>query len=396
MAPKPEWQDKDYYADLGVSKTASEADIKKAYRKLARENHPDSHPGDSVREEKFKKIAEAYDVIGDETKRREYDEFKAMVASGGFGGVGYSGGFRSGQNINFEDLSDIFGGASRPGGGFASEGSLGDIFGGLFNRSGGAGGGARQARRTRGQDVETDITLSFKEAALGTQLPIQLTGDVTCSACQGKGSASGTSTTCATCDGKGLTSENRGAFGLSAPCQDCGGTGTRITDPCIDCQGTGTTRSTRSITVRIPAGITDGQKVRIAGKGEAGPHGAPAGDLFVRVQVRPDKVFNRKDDDLQVTVPVSFAELALGAKISVPTLDSPVTVKIPAGTPSGRVLRVRGRGIARKGGGKGDLLVELSVQVPTTLSDEARVALETYAAAEKTAGFDPRAGWAGA
>lgn len=396
MAPKPEWQEKDYYADLGVAKTATEAEIKKAYRKLARENHPDSHPGDTAREERFKKIAEAYDVLGDETKRREYDEFKDMVASGGFGGVGYSGGFRSGQNFSYEDLGDIFGRTSRSGGGYSAEGGLGDIFSGLFNRGAGAGGATRTARRTRGQDVETDITLSFKEAALGTQLPIQLTGDIACPDCQGKGSASGTPITCTACQGMGVTSENRGAFGLSAPCTDCGGTGTRITDPCLDCTGTGTVRSTRSITVRIPAGISDGQKVRIAGKGEAGPQGAPAGDLYVRVHVRPDKVFSREGDDLQVTVPVSFPELALGAKVSVPTLDKPVTVKIPEGTPSGRVLRVRGRGIARKGGGKGDLLVALSAQVPTTLSEDARSALEAYAAAEKATGFNPRAGLAGA
>ncbi|GAA1471266.1 molecular chaperone DnaJ [Corynebacterium felinum] len=391
MAAKNEWADKDYYADLGVSKTATEADIKKAYRKLARENHPDSHPGDTVREERFKKIAEAYDVIGDEAKRKEYDDFKAMVGSGGLGGFGgFGGGFPGGGGFRGQDfdLSDIFG----SGGAGASPGGFGDIFGGRF---GGGSGARRTARPTRGSDVETEITIDFREAAKGTTFPIQLTGDAPCVACHGSGSRTGATTTCGGCHGTGFRSENRGAFGFSSPCSECDGSGKTITDPCADCRASGTVRRSRSITVRIPVGVEDGQRVRLAGQGEAGPNGLPSGDLYVTVHVRPDEVFTRKGQDLQVTVPVTFAELALGDTIQVPTLDAPVRVKIPAGTPSGRVLRVRGRGVPKRGGGAGDLHVTVEVAVPTTLDDAATAALRDYAHAERESGFSPRAQWAG-
>lgn len=379
-----EWADKNYYADLGVSSSASSEEIKKAYRRIARENHPDKRPGDKSAEERFKKAAEAYDVIGDEGKRKEYDQLRAMMRSGGFGGAGFPGGFRSYQTEDF-DISDIFG---SQGGRFSADSGLGDLFGGLFHR----GGGARQsARPARGADVETDITLDFREAAKGTTLPLQLSGDAPCNTCHGSGSRSGRTETCATCGGSGFTSEQRGTFGFSAPCPDCGGNGERITDPCVVCSGTGTVRRTRSITVRIPAGVIDGQKVRLAGQGEAGPNGKPAGDLFVTVHVRPDSVFKRVGDNLEVTVPVSFAELALGDTITVPTLDAPVRVRVPGGTPDGRTLRVKGRGI--KGG---DLLVEVRVQVPERLDAAAMSALRTYAQAERDSGFNPRAGWEGA
>ena len=398
MAMQQEWANKDYYGDLGVSSSASAADIKKAYRKLARENHPDSHPGDKVAEEKFKRIAEAYDVVGDEEKRQEYDQFKSMVSSGGFGGFGgrfgggsgFPGGFRSTQtDFNVDDLSDIFGGAA----GQTGDGGLGDILGGFFNRGGGAGG--RNARPSRGADVETEITIDFREAAKGTTFPVELTGDAPCTDCHGSGSRTGKTATCPVCSGSGYVRENSGSFGMARPCTNCGGTGEVIEDPCPTCGGTGTVRRTRSITVRIPAGVEDGQKVRLAGQGEAGPNGTPSGDLFVTVRVREDKVFTRSGDDLEVTVPVSFGELALGAAVTVPTLDKPVKVKIPAGTPNGRTLRVKGRGIPRKTGA-GDLLVTVEVAVPKDLAANAMSALRTYAQAEKDSGFDPRAGWAGA
>lgn len=376
MAAKNEWADKDYYADLGVASSATDAEIKKAYRKLARENHPDSHPGDTKREERFKAVAEAYDVLGDTAKRKEYDEFKAMLRAGG----GLRGGFRG--NSQFQDFSDIFGG-----GGAAS--GFSDIFGGAWSSP------RRTARPTRGADVETEITLDFREAARGTTIPLQITGDAPCAACHGSGSQSGAAVNCPSCNGSGYRSENRGAFGFSAPCSDCEGTGKIIPDPCLDCRGTGTVRRSRSITVRIPVGVVDGQKVRLAGQGEAGPHGTPAGDLFVIVHVRDDKVFSRKGDDLEVEVPVSFGELALGDTITVPTLDSPVRVKIPAGTPDGRVLRVRGRGIPKRDGQSGDLHVRVKVQVPKNLSAAATSALKHYIETEKESGFDPRAGWVG-
>lgn len=393
MAMQQEWADKDYYGDLGVSSSASAADIKKAYRKLARENHPDSNPGDKKAEEKFKRVAEAYDVVGDEQKRKEYDQLKSMISSGGFGrfgrggGSGFPGGFR-GTEAEF-DLSDIFGSAA---GGQAGDSGLGDIFGGFF---GGRGGAGRNARPSRGADVETHITLSFREAAKGTTIPLQLSGEAPCTTCHGSGSKTGKLSTCSTCDGTGFTSEQRGSFGLSAPCTDCAGSGQRAEDPCADCSGSGTVHRTRSITVRIPAGVIDGQKVRLAGQGEAGPNGTPSGDLFVAVTVKPDEVFTREGDDLHVTVPVSFAELALGDTITVPTLDSPVRVKVPAGTPDGRTLRVKGRGVPKRSGKAGDLMVTVQVTVPSTLDAAASSALRTYAQAEKDSGFDPRKGWAG-
>lgn len=398
MSAKPEWADKDYYADLGVSSSADQGEIKRAYRKLARENHPDTHPDDPAAADRFKRVAEAYDVLSDASERKEYDQFKAMLRNGGGfgrnGGAGFPGGFRStnmgGQGAQDFDLSDLFGGAT---GGSSQGGGFGDIFGSVFNRSGSAG---HSAKPSRGADVETEITLDFREAAKGTTIPLALSGNAPCTTCHGSGSSSGKTSTCGTCNGSGYTSENRGAFGFSAPCKDCDGTGRRIPDPCSDCNGTGTVHRTRNITVRIPAGVIDGQKVRIAGQGEAGPNGTPAGDLFVAVTVKPDKVFTRDGDDIHITVPVSFAELALGDTITVPTLDSPVRVKIPAGTPDGRTLRVRGRGIAKRAGKAGDLLVNVQVTVPSKLDAAASSALRTYAQAEKDSGFNPRAGWAGA
>ena len=397
MNAKPEWADKDYYADLGVSSTASADEIKHAYRKLARANHPDANPDNPEAAEKFKQVAEAYDVLSDASDRKDYDQFKAMMRSGGGfgrrGGAGFPGGFRSpnmgGPGAQDFDLSDLFGGSPR---GSAQGGGFGDIFGGVFNRGGSAG---HAARPSRGADVETHITLSFREAAKGTTIPLQLSGEAPCTTCHGSGSKSGKLSTCKTCDGTGFTSEQRGTFGLSAPCTDCGGTGQRVEDPCADCSGTGTVHRTRSITVRIPAGVIDGQKVRLAGQGEAGPNGTPSGDLFVAVTVKPDEVFTRDGDDLHVTVPVSFAELALGDTITVPTLDSPVRVKVPAGTPDGRTLRVKGRGVPKRSGKAGDLMVSVQVTVPSNLDAAASSALRSYAQAEKDSGFDPRKGWAG-
>lgn len=390
MAVQREWADKNYYADLGVSSSASADDIKKAYRKLARENHPDNNPGNKTAEDRFKKAAEAYDVVGDDDKRKEYDELKSMLRSGGFGGsggAGFPGGFRQ----TSEGFSG-HGGPGGPGGGFSADSGLGDIFGGLFNR----GGAPRQsAQPTRGADVETEITLEFREAAKGTTIPLQLSGEAPCNTCHGSGSKSGNPSTCGVCSGSGFTSENRGAFGFSAPCTNCDGSGQIITDPCTTCSGSGTVHRTRSITVRIPAGVIDGQKVRLAGQGEAGPNGKPSGDLFVSVHVREDKVFRRSGDDLEIIVPVSFAELVLGDTITVPTLDAPVKVKLPAGTPNGRTLRVRGRGVPKRGDSAGDLLVTVEVSVPKDLNAAATSALRTYAQGEKESGFSPRTGWAG-
>lgn len=398
-----EWADKDYYADLGVSKSASHDEIKKAYRKLARENHPDKNPGNTAAEEKFKKASEAYSVVGDEEKRAQYDELKLALKGGGFrfpgaGGAGGAGGYGGGSgNFDF-DMSDIFGGGFG-GGGFsgssAGTGGLGDFLNGFVNRGGAAG--ASRPKSRRGADVETEITLDFREAAKGVTIPLQLTNPSPCTHCNGSGAAPGTSpVTCSTCNGTGFVSEQRGGFGFSKPCPDCNGQGTRIETPCPECNGTGVTTRRRTITVRVPAGVVDGQKVRLAGQGEAGLRGRPAGDLFVTVHVRPDEIFTRSGNDLEVTVPVSFGELALGGTITVPTLDEKIRVRVPAGTTDGRTLRVRGRGIPKRNGTPGDLLVTVRVSIPTKLDDAATSALRSYVEAERASGFDPREGWAGA
>lgn len=400
-----EWAEKDYYADLGVSKSASHDEIKKAYRKLARENHPDKNPGNKAAEDKFKRVSEAYSVVGDEDKRREYDELRSALAGGfRFPGAGGSGAGAGTRNFDF-DVSDLFGGGF--GGGFGSAGAgagagagsggLGDFLGGFVNRgAAGAGGGGRQKAR-RGADVETEITLDFREAAQGVTIPLQLTNPSPCTNCNGSGAAPGTHpVTCTTCNGSGFTKEQKGAFAFSAPCPDCGGQGTRIEHPCPECNGTGVTTRRRTITVRVPAGVVDGQKVRLAGQGEAGLRGRPAGDLFVTVHVRPDEVFTRSGNDLEVTVPVSFGELALGGTITVPTLGDKIRVRVPAGTADGRTLRVRGRGIPKRNGTPGDLLVTVRVKVPKNLDDNATSALRSYVEAERASGFNPREDWAGA
>ncbi|QCQ92527.1 molecular chaperone DnaJ [Rhodococcus sp. SGAir0479] len=384
-----EWIEKDFYKELGVSSDASADEIKKAYRKLARDLHPDANPGDTKAEDRFKAVSEAHAVLSDPAKRKEYDEARRLFASGGFGpGAGYSGG-AGGFSGGF-DIGDIFGG------GAGGEGGLGDLFGGLFNRGGGRTTTA-SSRPRRGSDVETETTLEFREAAQGVTVPLRLTSPSPCTTCHGSGAKPGTSPrVCPRCNGTGIVSRNQGAFGFSEPCDDCRGTGSIIDDPCPDCHGNGVTNRTRTITVRVPSGVSDGTRIRLAGQGEAGLRGAPSGDLYVTVHVRPDKVFGRNGDDLTVVVPVSYGELALGTTLSVPTLDGRVGVKIPAGTANGRVLRVRGRGVPKRDGGAGDLLVTVEVAVPQKLDDPAREALQAYLEAEKASGFDPRAGWAGA
>ncbi|MFC4604939.1 molecular chaperone DnaJ [Rhodococcus kronopolitis] len=391
-----EWIEKDFYKELGVSSGASADEIKKAYRKLARDLHPDANPGDTKAEERFKAVSEAYAVLSDTDKRKEYDEARRLFASGGFGRSGYpqdaehGGGFGGGEfNIN-----DLFGGgASYTTGG---DSGLGDMFGGLFGR--GAGRGTASATRPkRGADVEAQTTLPFRDAALGVTVPLRLTSPASCTTCHGSGAKPGTSPrVCPRCNGNGIISRNQGAFGFSEPCDDCRGTGSIIDDPCVDCHGTGVQNRTRSITVRIPPGVSDGQKIRLAGQGEAGLRGAPSGDLYVTVHVKADKVFGRNGDDLTVTVPVSYGELVLGTTLSVPTLEGRVGVKVPAGTVDGRTLRVRGRGVHKRGGGAGDLLVTVKVAVPQHLDEAATTALQAYLEAEKASGFDPRADWAGA
>ncbi|MGH8962303.1 MAG: molecular chaperone DnaJ [Jatrophihabitantaceae bacterium] len=370
--------EKDYYAALGVAKDADAAAIKKSYRKLARDLHPDKNPGNAEAEARFKDVSEAYDVLSDPKKRAEYDEARSLFAGGGF----RPGNFSGGGGTTF-DMSDLFGGSGNT--------NFGDLFSDLFGSSGSSGaggfGGSRGGGPTRGQDVAADIELGFEEAVHGATLPLRLSGPGTCHRCHGSGAEPGTGThRCPTCGGTGSIVRNQGGFGFSEPCRDCRGTGAIVEHPCTECGGTGVTNQTRSISVRVPAGVREGAKLRISGKGTPGTNGGPTGDLFVTVHVRAHALFGRSGDDLTLSVPITFTEAALGTTLRVPTMDGSVALKIAPGTPSGRTLRVRGRGVPKKGR-SGDLLVTVEVAVPQKLSGEAREALQRYAAAQVD---DPR------
>jgi molecular chaperone DnaJ len=388
-----DWIEKDFYGELGVSKDASADDIKRAYRKLARELHPDANPGDSKAEARFKAVSEAYGVLSDPKKRQEYDEARRLFGGGGFRPGGFGGG-----GTTF-DFSDLFSGAGAGGGagpgfgapggfGQAGSGGLGDLLGGLFNA--GRGGRTASNRPRRGADVETEIRLDFTEAARGATVPLLLSSPATCGTCHGSGARPGTRPReCPACNGAGFVTRNQGAFAFSEPCRDCRSTGRIVDDPCPECAGEGVSTRTRTLTVRVPAGVSDGQRIRLAGQGEPGRNGAPAGDLFVVVHVNPHRLFGRSGDDLTLTVPVTFPELVFGTTLTVPTLDGSVSVRVPPGTSSGKTLRVRGRGVTRKSGRAGDLLVTLQVAVPSAVDDQARDALQAYA--EATEDIDPRA-----
>jgi molecular chaperone DnaJ len=367
VAPQREWFEKDYYKVLGVSETATAKEITRAYRKLARELHPDANPGDTRAEERFKEVAAAYDVVGDEAKRKEYDEVRKL---GPLGGMGFPGGGGGG------------GGFGAPGGFNFEAGDIGDLLGGLFGRRGGGAGarGSRGPGPQRGADLEAELHLPFREAVHGATTTLHLTSDAACSTCHGSGAKPGTMpTVCGVCHGRGVLDDNQGMFSFSTPCANCGGTGTVISDPCPTCTGTGVERRPREVKVRIPAGVGDGQRIRLKGRGGAGRHGGPAGDLFVLVHVDPDPVFGRDGNNITLTVPVTFAEAALGSKLTVPTLDGgTVTLKLPEGTPSGKVFRVKGRGVETKKA-TGDLLVTVQVAVPSELTDEQRRAVEAVA-----------------
>jgi len=388
-----EWVEKDFYKELGVSSDADAKEIKRAYLKLSKELHEDVNPDPAARE-RFKSVTEAYSILRDPAKKKEYDETRRLFANGGGfgrgrfggGGGGNFGGF-SGDGAEF-NLNDLFDAAGQTGGA-----NIGDLFGGLFGR------GAQQPRPSRprrGNDLETETELSFLEATKGVAMPLRLTSPAPCTNCHGSGARPGTSPkVCPNCNGSGVVSRNQGAFGFSEPCTECRGSGSIIENPCQECKGTGVTTRTRTINVRIPPGVEDGQRIRLAGQGEAGLRGAPSGDLYVTVHVKPDKVFGRDGDDLTVSVPVSFHELALGTTLSVPTLEGKVGVRVPKGTSDGRILRVRGRGVPKRSGGHGDLLVTVRVAVPPDVEGEAAEALEAYAKAERASGFDPRENWAG-
>ncbi len=376
MNPQREWFEKDYYETLGVSKTATDKEIKKAYRKLASDLHPDKNPGNDIAEEKFKDVSAAYDVLGDEAKRKEYDEVRSLGPVGGFGGGGSRGG-PGGFTFNVDDM----GGA----------GGLGDLLGNMFGGGGRRGGSAAGVGPRRGADIEAQLTVDFEDAVRGIETSLYLTADAACSTCSGSGARPGTSpTVCQSCGGRGVVDDNQGFFAMTAPCQVCQGTGARIEYPCDTCKGTGIERRPREVKTRIPAGVKDGQTIRLSGRGAPGRNGGPAGDLLVQLKVMPHPRFGRKGDDLTVTVPVSFADAALGADIDVPTIDGgTVKLRIKAGTQPGSRHRVKGKGITRttsKGTVTGNLIVTVEVAVPTELNDAQRAAVEAFAAASTVGG----------
>jgi molecular chaperone DnaJ len=350
------------YDVLGVSKTASADELKKAYRKLARQYHPDRNPGDSSAEERFKEVQAAYDVLSDPQKRKQYDAFGSANGRTGFGGF-QGGNYNFAGDFNIGDLGD-----------------LGDFLGGIFGGAGrgGAGAGSRRARAQRGNDVEVEVNLSFEDSLKGIETKIPVTLDTVCSECNGSGAKAGTAPKiCPECNGRGVVAESQGFFALSQPCPRCRGNGTVIEDPCPRCSGSGRERRTKRYTVKIPAGVKDGTRIRLKGKGEAGFAGGEAGDLFVVTRVQPSKLYERRGDDLVVDVPVTFSEAALGATIEVPTPDGPVTLKVKPGTQDGTLLRVKGKGAPRlKGSGRGDVLARVKVVVPKKLSKRERELLE--------------------
>jgi molecular chaperone DnaJ len=387
-----DWLEKDFYSVLGVPKSASADEIKRSYRKLARELHPDHNPGNPEAEDRFKSVSEAYDVLSDAGRRKEYDEMRSLFGAGAFrrgartGGPG-AGGF---------DPSDLFGGFSNAGGGGTATGRDGrfggagfsDLFGSIF--SGGGRSTTTQPRGpARGRDVETEVTLDFGDAVRGVTLPLTLRAPGVCDTCHGNGAKPGTQPrTCPQCQGSGLITRNQGSFSFSEPCRECQGVGTIVEEKCPECRGTGGVTKTRTLNVRFPSGVSDGQRIRLAGRGEPGDRGGPPGDLYVLVRVRADNMFGRSANDLTITAPITYAEAVFGTDLRVPTMDGYVTLRVPPGTPNGRVLRARGKGVVKRDGLVGDLLVTIEVAIPTALTDEAREALEKFAVLSPDAGRD--------
>jgi molecular chaperone DnaJ len=339
------------YETLGVPKNASQDEIKKAYRKLVREVHPDRNPGS---EERFKEVQGAYDVLSDPEKRKQYDRFGSANGRAGAG----PGAGAGGTTFDFSDFD------------------LGDIFGGLFNRGGRP---QQQAQRgQRGNDVEVEVRVSFEDALRGVQTTVPVQLELACHTCHGTGAAPGTApTVCPQCNGSGVVATSQGLFALQQPCPRCHGMGSIVETPCPTCHGSGRERRTKRYTVKIPAGVKDGTRIKLKGKGEAGYGGAPAGDLYVVTRVEPSKIYERRGDDLVVTVPVSFSTAALGGTVEAPTPEGAVSLKIPAGTEDGKLLRIKGRGAPRlKGDGNGDVLARVRIAVPKRVNKKQRELLE--------------------
>jgi molecular chaperone DnaJ len=348
----PSGQKRDYYEVLGVSKDADADTLKRAFRKLAVQFHPDKNPGDAVAEEKFKEASEAYDALSDPQKRERYDRF----GHAGMSGMGGDGGF---TNVN---INDIFG----------------EIFGDIF---GGGGGRGRGRVRNRGADLRYNLQLSFEEAAFGNEVTVTIPRPKRCDVCDGSGSKTKQRRTCPTCGGAGEVRFTQGFFAVARTCTQCSGVGEVVADPCKNCRGSGKVEGKSELTVKIPAGVDNGNVIRVAGEGELGEAGGPAGDLHVMVQVKEHPIFHREENEVLCELPVTFVQAALGAELKVPTLDGPVTMKVPEGTQTGRIFRLRGKGIPHlRGGGRGDQHVRLVVETPTTLTAKQRKLLEEFAA----------------
>ena len=367
MATRP-----DYYKALGVDKKASAEEIKKAYRKLARRYHPDRNPDDKQAEERFKEISQAHDVLGDPEKRKQYDSGSGPFATG----AGPSGGFGGFGNFDFDASS------------------MGDILSNLFSGGGGARGQRQRPRPERGSDLEAQVSISFDQAIAGAQVPLSVPMRATCETCHGTGAKPGTTpSVCPRCEGRGIETQGQGMFSISQPCSLCGGSGTVIEDPCPTCHGTGAVRTVKRMRVNIPAGVRDGSRIRLAGKGESGRNGGPPGDLYLITHVSRSPVFARKGENLEVEVPLTIPEALRGAEVQVPTLSGAKTLRVQPGTKHGTVQRLRGEGPPKLASGsppaRGDIHYRFVIDVPETLDSEQRDAVE---ALSKVMNGNPRAG----
>jgi len=356
---------RDYYEVLGISKDASAAELKKAYRRVAMKHHPDRNPGDKAAEDKFKEASEAYEVLSDPQKRAAYDQFghAGVDQNAGMGGAGGAGGFGN--------FSDIFG----------------DVFGDIFGGGRGGRGGP-----SRGADLRYNLQLSLEEAVRGTSVEIKVPTLVACDTCDGSGAKKGTSPkTCTTCGGMGQVRMQQGFFSVQQPCPSCQGKGTLITDPCGSCGGQGRMEETKKLSVKVPAGVDTGDRIRLSGEGEAGAAGGPAGDLYVEVHVKPHEIFQRDGRDLYCEVPVSFIDAALGGELEVPTLDGRVKLKVPPETQTGKLFRLRGKGVTPvRGGPRGDLMCRVVVETPVNLTNKQKDLLREFQGTMKGSKNSPR------